>query len=247
MIPAYRCASCGSPNVVKDTQTGGVKYNYLKGAIGTVALGIGGAVAGITSDTQEVFKCPDCGLTLTFSLEEPWKSLIDIGNSSEEARKTLNLNGSPIKWDFLKGKYPNIEEGQADKEIKQRQEFEKEQAENTKNSSSDLISRVRGRVQDLPIYRNIKAGKYIVGAELFAHALCITLEESGGSWYVGDEGRELLTILSEATGYDAFSKVMPGSNTALKIGRLVYTVNTKFGRKISSRSDGSAKIYTLEH
>jgi hypothetical protein len=44
---------------------GGIKYNYLKGAVGTVALGVGGAAAGITSEKQQVFKCPDCGTTLT--------------------------------------------------------------------------------------------------------------------------------------------------------------------------------------
>ena len=26
----YRCAACGSPNVVTDTQIGGLKYDYLK-------------------------------------------------------------------------------------------------------------------------------------------------------------------------------------------------------------------------
>lgn len=45
----YRCAACGSPNVMIDTQAGGIKYNYLKGAVGTVLLGVGGAAAGIGS------------------------------------------------------------------------------------------------------------------------------------------------------------------------------------------------------
>ena len=42
----YRCAACGSPNVMTDTQANGVNYNYLKGAVGTVLLGVGGAAAG---------------------------------------------------------------------------------------------------------------------------------------------------------------------------------------------------------
>ena len=29
----YRCAACGSPNVMTDTQANGVNYNYLKGGI----------------------------------------------------------------------------------------------------------------------------------------------------------------------------------------------------------------------
>ena len=41
----YRCAACGSPNVVTDTQIGGLKYDYLKGAVGTAILGAGGAAA----------------------------------------------------------------------------------------------------------------------------------------------------------------------------------------------------------
>ena len=47
----YRCAACGSPNVVTDTQIGGLKYDYLKGAVGTAILGAGGAAAGLRYDT----------------------------------------------------------------------------------------------------------------------------------------------------------------------------------------------------
>ena len=43
----YRCAACGSLNVVTDTQIGGLKYDYLKGAVGTAILGAGGAAAGM--------------------------------------------------------------------------------------------------------------------------------------------------------------------------------------------------------
>ena len=57
----YRCAACGSPNVMTDTQANGVNYNYLKGAVGTVLLGVGGAAAGIASQQQTVYKCPACG------------------------------------------------------------------------------------------------------------------------------------------------------------------------------------------
>ena len=47
----YRCAACGSPNVVKDSQAGGVSFNYKKGIVGTVVLGAGGAAAGIENKT----------------------------------------------------------------------------------------------------------------------------------------------------------------------------------------------------
>lgn len=114
----YHCASCGSPNVKTDSETSGVKYNYVKGAIGTAVLGVGGAVAGIENKTQQVFKCPDCGLTLSYPLGEPYKSLIDTGVSSLEGRKTLNINGFPMSWENIVKKFPNIESGCADLEAK---------------------------------------------------------------------------------------------------------------------------------
>ena len=83
----HRCAACGSPNVVTDTQNDGVKYNYVKGAVGTVLLGAGGAAAGIQSDNKQVFKCPDCGLTLNEPMAFEIKTLIDMGVMSAEARK----------------------------------------------------------------------------------------------------------------------------------------------------------------
>lgn len=111
----YRCAACGSPNVVTDTQAGGISYNYVKGAIGTVALGVGGAAAGIQSKTQKVYKCPDCGVTLTYCMSQEIKNLIDIGVSSEEARKHLSFAGVPVSWNFFLDKYKNIESGSGDR------------------------------------------------------------------------------------------------------------------------------------
>lgn len=103
----YRCAACGSPNVVTDIQKEG--YNYVKGAIGTVILGAGGAVAGINGKTKQVYKCPDCGLTLNEPMSFEIKTLIDIGIASESAREKLEINGNKIEWESLISKYKNIE------------------------------------------------------------------------------------------------------------------------------------------
>lgn len=116
----YRCAACGSPNVVTDQENDGVKFDYVKGAIGTVVLGAGGAVAGISSKSKLVFKCRDCGVSLSYPLGEPYKSLIDTGVASIAGRQTLNINGFPMSWDTIKSKYPNIENGAADAEIQAR-------------------------------------------------------------------------------------------------------------------------------
>ena len=118
----YRCASCGSPNVITDQENDGIKYDYVKGAIGTVELGAGGAVAGLSNKSKLVFKCRDCGVSLGYPLGEPYKTLIDTGVASMAGRQTLNINGFPISWDTIKSKFPNIESGLADAEIQTRED-----------------------------------------------------------------------------------------------------------------------------
>ena len=120
---AHRCAACGSPNVVIDTQAGGVSYNYKKGIVGTVVLGAGGAAAGIESKTQNVFKCQDCGITLTYEMPEKLRNAIDICLVNENARICLDLyvNGiGQLSWGSLKRQYKNIEEGLVDRIITDR-------------------------------------------------------------------------------------------------------------------------------
>ncbi|MFQ6978159.1 MAG: hypothetical protein ACLRSD_15280 [Oscillibacter sp.] len=97
----YRCAACGSPNVMIDTQAGGIKYNYLKGAVGTVLLGVGGAAAGIGSQQQTVYKCPDCGMVLTYPMSEALADLIDIGVMYPKARSQLKLMNVDVPWEFI--------------------------------------------------------------------------------------------------------------------------------------------------
>lgn len=127
----YRCAACGSPNVVTDTQKEG--YDYVKGAVGTALLGVGGAVAGINGKTKRVYKCPDCGLTMNAPMPDEVKTLIDIGVMDVDARKRLVLRGIPMEWDFLISKYQNIESGIADEIAASREAF-REEMRNTKYS-----------------------------------------------------------------------------------------------------------------
>lgn len=92
-------------NVVTDTQIGGLKYDYLKGAVGTAILGAGGAAAGMKNQQQQVFKCPDCGMTLSYAMPEEIKQVIDLGVMSLNARAHLKLRGSPIEWEYLTSKF----------------------------------------------------------------------------------------------------------------------------------------------
>ena len=115
----YRCAACGSPNVVTDTQTGGIKYDFVKGAIGTIALGAGGAAAGIKNQQQRVFKCPDCGVTLTYPMPEEIKQAIDLGVMSPAARKQTFVGNSLFTWEYLTQTYKNIESGLDNRQAEQ--------------------------------------------------------------------------------------------------------------------------------
>ncbi len=103
----FRCAACGSPNVVMDTQKEG--YDYVKGAIGTAILGAGGALAGVNGKKTQVFKCPDCGLTLNHSMPFEIQTLIDMGVMMPSARNSLYLKGQQIPWESFTRQYKNIE------------------------------------------------------------------------------------------------------------------------------------------
>ena len=124
----YRCAACGSPNVMTDTQANGVNYNYLKGAVGTVLLGVGGAAAGIASQQQTVYKCPDCGMVLAYPMSATLADLIDIGVMYPKARSHLKIMNVNVPWEFIEKKYKNIDpEGQEKRRIEQEERARKEQ------------------------------------------------------------------------------------------------------------------------
>ncbi len=142
----YRCAACGSPNVVTDTQAGGISYNYKKGAIGTVVLGVGGAAAGIENRTQTVYKCSDCGMVLSYPMDAETKAVIDLGVTSAEARERLTVYDIGISWDFLKKKYKNIEYGLADELIRIDKEFA---AKERKDTVDFLAEHVKKKISDL--------------------------------------------------------------------------------------------------
>lgn len=114
----HRCAACGSQNVVVDKQAGGVSYNYKKGIVGTAVFGIGGAVAGIESKSQEVFKCQDCGMTLTYEMSDKLRNYIDIALIDENAKNNpsayTDIDPIICSWTFLKRNYKNIEDAQFD-------------------------------------------------------------------------------------------------------------------------------------
>lgn len=153
----YRCAACGSPNVVTDTQKGELKYNYWKGAVGTAVLGGGGAVAGVTNKTEHVFKCPDCGITLTYPMDAETCAAINMGVASAEARNNLTLHGLAAPWEFFTSKYKNIEKGYADYSITDRaskvEETLKAKATATQEEFDEAVA-ILARIQDAKYSEN---------------------------------------------------------------------------------------------
>lgn len=125
-FPLYRCAACGSPHVVETTQTDGIKYDFVKGAIGTVVLGTGGAVAGISNRTKKAFQCPDCGLTLDHPMPMELKCSIDLGVSSSRMRNGILVGGMQFTWEEITKQFRNIESGDGDEEIAQKKMSEEE-------------------------------------------------------------------------------------------------------------------------
>ena len=59
--------------------------------MGTVLLGVGGAAAGIASQQQTVYKCPDCGMVLTYPMSAALADLIDIGVCIQKPEVSLKL------------------------------------------------------------------------------------------------------------------------------------------------------------
>lgn len=122
-MSVYRCAACGSPKVMLDTQSGGINFNFAKGALGDAIMGPGGALVGLESTETPVFKCPDCGMTLTYPMANSIKEAIDLGVMDLKSREFLFVDGYQLTWEFLQSQYKNIESGPADHEIQVRNEF----------------------------------------------------------------------------------------------------------------------------
>ena len=116
----YRCAACGSANVVIDTQTGGMSYNYKKGIVGTAILGVGGAVAGVENKTEKVYKCSDCGITLSYPMDDGLKNVIDLCLLNGAVRDKIEYEGMPVNWSYIKQKYKNIETTEVDRVIEKK-------------------------------------------------------------------------------------------------------------------------------
>ena len=152
----YRCSACGSPNVVTSSENCG--FSYSKGIAGAIVFGAPGAVAGINGKTKQVFKCPDCGLTLDSPMSNEIKVMIDLGLMSESARNNLTLEGIKIDWNTLTNKYKNIEKSYVDKQIAERTEKKNSSIANDKKILEQKATATQKEFDDaVDTFFNIKA------------------------------------------------------------------------------------------
>ena len=95
----YRCAACGSPNVMIDTKEEG--YSLSKAVVGTMLIGSIGALAGINGKTKNYYHCPDCGITLSYPMGASTVSIINKYLEKPDANATA--------LSMWKKRYKNIE------------------------------------------------------------------------------------------------------------------------------------------
>lgn len=95
-----RCAACGSRNVMVDHEQS--QFSAKKAVIGTAAIGLAGAAAGFVGDKKAVYKCKDCGMELSYCMDEMTTLKIDMA---------LETGLIDANWTAIKAKYPNIERG----------------------------------------------------------------------------------------------------------------------------------------
>lgn len=135
-----RCAACGSPNVMRDKQAGG--YSYSKGLLGSLLFGFGGAAAGVNGKTQTLYKCPDCGQTLTYSM--PPEVLMEIETA------LIDPNFDTLRWSEFKHRYKNLEDSVLDRKIKQDETKQRAAAEKISHiSESEFFATAKDVVQFL--------------------------------------------------------------------------------------------------
>lgn len=96
-----RCAICGSKNVVKEFKKEG--YDVTKGVVGTVLVGMPGALAGAGGKDVTYYHCADCGQVMNrpmYQVTSDWiDKLLENPDMWKEALKSEKAKYKNIEWD----------------------------------------------------------------------------------------------------------------------------------------------------
>ena len=101
MDMSTRCAVCGSKNVVKEFKKEG--YDVKKGVVGTVLVGLPGALAGAGGKDVTYYHCADCGQVMNrpmYQVESDWiDKLLENPKQWSELLKKKKKEYKNIEWD----------------------------------------------------------------------------------------------------------------------------------------------------
>lgn len=96
---SLRCAVCGSTRITSETKKEG--YDVKKGVVGTVLVGVPGALAGAGGKSNTYYHCADCGQVLNKTMDAIDSSLIDMSIKNPDKYKEQLIQ--------IKKRYKNIE------------------------------------------------------------------------------------------------------------------------------------------
>lgn len=93
----YRCALCGSKNVVKETKKEG--FSIGKSLVGGAIFGGSGLIAGALGKKNTYYHCSACGHTLTYCMSESVKDIIDslVDRNDQDSIKSYKKEFSNIE------------------------------------------------------------------------------------------------------------------------------------------------------
>lgn len=138
----YRCASCGSDRVqLRDVNEG---FSYGKAALGTVAFGTVGAVAGLAGKKTTKYYCPTCGQTLNYPMNATQAFHIDEELMHRADPNHINTLRA------LKNTYPGIDWKDPDEMGSLNSvQVVKERPEINPNATTEaLLERISGFIED---------------------------------------------------------------------------------------------------
>ena len=128
MDMSIRCAVCGSKNVVKEYKKEG--YDVTKGVVGTVLVGLPGALAGAGGKDVTYYHCADCGQVMNRPMYQVTSDWIDkllenpqqwIESLREEKKRYKNIEWEETQVDaFNEPKLATHNHTAKQKEIEER-------------------------------------------------------------------------------------------------------------------------------
>ena len=229
----YRCASCGSDRVqLREANEG---FSYGKAALGTVAFGTVGAVAGLAGKKTTKYYCPNCGQTLDYPLNALQAVHID-----EELMQRTNPSHIGVLR-ALKKTYPGIdwEDPTSNSEVGGSQIVKGRPEINPNATTEALLERIAGFIEDrewdnAAYYCEYLLDKEPSNPELYKYKLLI--EHQSSDIYELGMDLEMNHSSLEGSSYNKFLKY--GGQDAEKWIQEVESVEKEFLlRRIEARKN----------